>query len=347
MDKHIISTSPHIRSKLTSRRIMLDVLIALLPCCIAAIVFFGWYSLAIMAISVASCVISEIAYKIIEKKAWEDWSAVMNHIFSRFDFSSVVTGIILSLILPTRVNINGELALLPWYMPLLGGMFAILLCKMLFGGTGRNLVNPACAGRVFLFISYMSIMTACVGNCVISPLVELSAAEGEILSGATPLTALLEGNKTLSPLDLFLGTGVDGAMGETCKLAILIGYLYLCVRRTIKWYYPLMAIGASAALCLFMEGFDFSITLSSVLSGGLLFGSVFMATDYVTNPKSTLGNVIFFVSFGLLNAGLRKATGIEVTSFCLLIMNCITPLIDLVVPRRPFGFVRPVKGAKA
>lgn len=347
MDKVIVSTSPHIRSKLTTRRIMIDVCIALLPCCVAAIVFFGWYSLAIMAISVASCVLSEIVYKIIEKKAWENWSAVMKHIMARFDFTSVVSGLILALILPTRVSVGGEMTLLPWYMPLLGGMFAMIVCKMLFGGTGRNLVNPACAGRVFLFISYMALFTASVGNCLIAPIGELSDASRELVSGATPLSSLLEGNRTLSNLDLFLGTGLDGTMGETCKVAVLIGFAYLAIRKTIKWYYPVLAVASAGILAVALEGFDFTFFLPSILSGGLLFGSVFMATDYVTNPRSILGNAIFFVGFGLLNAGLRKATGIEVTSFCLLIMNCLTPLIDVLMPRRPFGFVKPKKEAKA
>ena len=347
MDKVIVSTSPHIRSQLTTRRIMIDVCVALLPCCVAAIVFFGWYSLALMAIAVATCVASEIVYKMIEKKAWEDWSGVMKHIFVRFDCSAVVTGLILALLLPTRVSIGGELTYLPWYMPFLGGIFAIVICKMLFGGTGRNLVNPACAGRVFLFISYMAVFTACVGNCLLAPVGELSASSGEILSGATPLTALMEGNRTLSNLDLFIGTGLDGSMGETCKIAILVGFVYLCVRKTIKWYYPLLTIAASGLLGVMLEGFDFTFFLPSTLSGGLLFGAVFMATDYVTNPRSIPGNVIFFLGFGLLNAGLRKATGIEVTSFCLLIMNCLTPLIDILMPRRPFGFVKAKKEAKA
>ncbi len=340
MDKLVVSMSPHVRSRLTTRRIMIDVIISLAPCCVAAVVFFGWYSLALMAIAVATAAASEIVYKMVEKKVWEDWSGVMRHIVRRFDFSSVVTGLIIALLLPTRVSSGGEMILLPWYMPFLGGIFAIVICKMLFGGTGRNLVNPACAGRVFLFISYMAMFTAVVGNCVVPPVGELSDAGREVLTGATPMTALLEGHRTLSNLDLFLGTGLDGSMGETCKVAIILGYVYLCARKTIKWYYPLMTVGASALLGFALEGFDPAFILPSTLSGGLLFGAVFMATDYVTNPKSFAGNVIFFVAFGLLNAGLRKATGIEVTSFCLLIMNCLTPLIDTVMPRRPFGFTR-------
>ena len=142
-------------------------------------------------------------------------------------------------------------------------------------------------------------------------------------------------------LDLVLGTGVDGSMGETCKIAIIVGYLYLSLRRVIKWYYPLIYIGTAAVFAFMLEGFsDPAVMPYTVLSGGMMFGAVFMATDYSTSPKSTPANVIYYVCLGLLNAGLRKATGMEVTSFCILIMNCLTPLLDRYIPRRPFGYVR-------
>lgn len=342
MSELVISASPHIRSGLTTRRLMIDVIIALLPCCAAAIVFFGWYSLAIIAISAATAAATEIVYSLVYRKAWKDFKGTLLQILRDFDFTSVITGIILALILPTAYNVRGDIVLLPWYLPFLGSIFAIALCKMLFGGTGRNLVNPADTGRVFLFISFTAYMTACYGICVVQPVVELTADAGEVLMGATPLTAFLAGDgKTLSMLDLFLGTGVDGSMGETCKIAIIVGYLYLSLRRVIKWYYPLIYIGTAAVFAFMLEGFsDPAVMPYTVLSGGMMFGAVFMATDYSTSPKSTLANVIYYVCLGLLNAGLRKATGMEVTSFCILIMNCLTPLLDRYIPRRPFGYVR-------
>ena len=343
MSETVISASPHIRSRVTTKRIMIDVAIALLPCCVASIVFFGWYSLAIIAISVATASLTEIVYALIYNKAWKDFKSKLVGTLRAFDFTSVVTGIILALVLPTAYNVKGEIIPLPWFVPFLGAIFAIALCKMLFGGTGRNLVNPADTARVFLLISFTTYMTACVGTCVIEPITKLTADSSEILSGATPLAEILKGNAgAISNIDLLLGTGIDGSMGETCKIAIIIGYLYLCARKVIKWYYPLIYIVTAGLFASALE-WDITYFLPSILSGGLLFGAVFMATDYSTSPKSTLANVIYFVCLGLLNAGLRKATGTEVTSYCILLMNCITPLLDRYIPRRPFGYVRQKK----
>ena len=335
MTELLVSSSPHIRSRVTTRRLMLDVIIALTPCLIAGIVFFGWYALALTAISVGTAVATEFVYALVYRKAWKDFKGAVRHIIKDFDLTSVISGMILALIVPVTVE---------WYLPLLGSIFSIALCKMLFGGTGRNLVNPAATARIFLFISFSS-MTSYVGTCVIPALVAPGADVTEILSGATPLTALFqkEGGVTLGLADLFLGSGVDGCIGETCKLAILVGFLWLIVRRVIKWYYPLIYIGVTGLFAVALQGFDFTYFMPSILSGGLLFGAVFMATDYSTSPKSTAANVVYFVCLGLLTAGLRKATGIEVVSFCILLMNCLTPLLDRYLPRRPFGYVREKK----
>lgn len=346
MSETVISASPHIKSRVTTKRLMIDVIIALLPCCVASIVFFGWYSLAVIAISVATAALTEIVYALIYNKAWKDFKNKLVGALRAFDFTSVVTGIILALILPTAYDGGDGIVALPWFIPFIGAIFAIALCKMLFGGTGRNLVNPADTARVFLLISFTAYMTKCYGTCIISPILELSADAGKISSGATPLTSMLaEGVMPLSNLDLLLGTGVDGSMGETCKIAIIAGYIYLSARRVIKWYYPLIYIATAGLFASALE-WDITYFLPSILSGGLLFGAVFMATDYSTSPKSTLANVIYFVCLGLLNAGLRKATGMEVTSFCILLMNCITPLLDRYIPRRPFGYVRETRAAK-
>lgn len=341
----IVSASPHIRAKTSTKRIMIDVCIALLPCVVASVIFFGWYSLAIVAVSVLSASATEVVYALVYRKCWKDFKPTMKRVIRDFDFTSVVSGLILALIIPTSYNVKGEMLLLPLYLPAIGSVFAIALGKMVYGGTGRNLVNPAASGRIVLFISFTAMLTACVGTCVVSPIFAPEADVTEILSGATPLTALFAsgGGLTLSPLDLFIGTGVDGSMGETCKIAILLGFTYLAIRKVIKWYYPLIYIGVAGVFAVMLAGFDFSYFLPSILSGGLLFGAVFMATDYSTSPKSTLANVIYYVCLGLLNSGLRVLTGIEVTSFCILLMNCFTPLLDRYIPRRPFGYTRDKK----
>lgn len=336
MSELIVSSSPHIRSRVTTRRLMLDVIIALTPCLVAGIVFFGWYALALTAIAVATAVATEFVYALVYRKAWKDFKGAVRHILKDFDLTSVISGMILALIIP----VGSE-----WYIPFLGSIFAIALCKMLFGGTGRNLVNPAATARIFLFISFSS-MTACVGTCIVPAIFAPTADITEVLSGATPLTALLQNQgATLGALDLFLGTGVDGCIGETCKAAILLGFLWLIVRRVIKWYYPVIYVVVTGLFASVLGG-GFEFFLPSILSGGLLFGAVFMATDYSTSPKSTAANVVYFVCLGLLTAGLRAATGIEVVSFCILLMNCFTPLIDRYLPRRPFGYVREKKVKK-
>lgn len=330
----ILSTAPHIRSRRTTKNIMLDVLIALLPATIAGIVYFGWQAAVIIVISLASAALTEFVWYIIEHKIWKNGQKTLKDFLAQFDFTSLVTGLLLALCLPA--NIEG------WYMPLLGSIFAVGVVKMLFGGTGKNIVNPAIAGRIFLFISF-ALMTV-YPDANFGPLGERGLEE--LMTGATSLTSGLKGGMMLSNLDLFLGTGVAGCIGETCKLALIVGYLYLCVRGVIKWYLPLLYIGFTGLFAVALEGFNFDYFLPSILSGGLILGACFMATDYVTTPKSKLGNIIYFIVLGLLTAGLRKATGIEVVSFCILLMNFLVFLIDIIIKPRPFGYVRKKKEAK-
>lgn len=330
----ILSTAPHIRSRRTTKNIMLDVLIALLPATIAGIVYFGWQAAVIIVISLASAALTEFVWYIIEHKIWRNGQKTLKDFLAQFDFTSLVTGLLLALCLPA--NIEG------WYMPLLGSIFAVGVVKMLFGGTGKNIVNPAIAGRIFLFISF-TLMTV-YPDANFGPLGERGLEE--LMTGATSLTSGLKGGMMLSNLDLFLGTGVAGCIGETCKLALIVGYLYLCVRGVIKWYLPLLYIGFTGLFAVALEGFNFDYFLPSILSGGLILGACFMATDYVTTPKSKLGNIIYFIALGLLTAGLRKATGIEVVSFCILLMNFLVFLIDIIIKPRPFGYVRKKKEAK-
>ncbi len=329
----VISAAPHIRAPRTTKHIMLDVLVALLPAAAAGIVYFGWAAAVTIVLAMASAFVTEFCWYIVEHKIWKNGKETFFAFFRTFDFTSLVTGLLLALCSPAA-----EDAL---YMPVLGAVFAVAVVKMLFGGTGKNIVNPAIAGRIFLFISFSAMVA--YPAAAFGPLSENDLA---LSTGATQLGNLLNGDPTLSALDLFLGTGVAGCIGETCKLALVVGYLYLCARGVIKWYLPLLYIGVTGLFAVALEAFDFAVFLPSVLSGGLFLGAIFMATDYVTSPKSKLGNIIYFIALGLLTAGLRKATGIEVVSFCILLMNFLVFLIDLAVKPRPFGYVRQKKEAK-
>ena len=337
----VISTPPHLKSRRTTKGIMLDVVIALLPAAIAGIVFFGWQALVIELVSVASAVAAEFVYYFIYnggfKNKCKNALGVCVNWVKQFDFTSVVTGLILALILPSTVK---------WYEVIIGAVFAIVIVKMLFGGTGRNLVNPAAAGRVMMFLSF-SLTTYIAANF------EPILLESQLFTGATHLSGyLLQGQAgaRIEWLDLFLGTGVAGCIGETCKLALIVGYLYLVIRKkVIKWWQPLLYIALSAFLsvCLAatVEGasFDISLFIDYALSGGLMFGAIFMATDYVTSPKGVYGQLVYYIALAVLTSLLRFYTKIEVVSFVILLMNLVVPLIDTYIVRKPFGYKREKK----
>lgn len=327
------SPSPHVKSNNSTRRIMIDVCIALMPACIMGCVYFGVKALLILALSLFSAVASEFIFLLITGKKFRE-------IIKQFDFTSCVTGLLVGMCLGVNY---------PWYAPLLGSAFAIIVVKMLFGGTGKNLVNPAIVGRIFIFISFQAIVSGWVepniggiyGGSSINP-----------STGATIVGDLFNKNGALLPalsnLDLLLGTGVSGCIGETCKLALIIGGIYLVCRKVINGLYPLIYVGVAGLFTVMLNGFDFNFFLPSILSGGLILGAIFMATDYVTTPNTTLGNVIYFVLLGLITAGLRQATQMEVVSFAILLMNLLVPLIDKFVINRPFGFkkIKKVKEGK-
>lgn len=341
----VISTPPHVKSKRTTRGIMLDVTIALIPSAIAGCVFFGWQALMIILMSVFACVATEFVYFFIANKGFSnkcaDAKAVCVRWLKQFDLTSVVTGLILALIIPVTDK---------WYQVfyevLIGGIFAIAVVKMLFGGTGKNLVNPAAAGRVFMFLSF-SLSTYVAANF------GAIADGGTLLTGATNLSGLLGKNPSnaLNVLDLFLGTGVPGCIGETCKVAILVGYIYLIVRQVIKWWQPLLFIALFGFVAVFMSGFgfesgykfDISLFLPHILSGGVLFAAVFMVPDYVTSPKCVWGQLLYIGLSAIVLAILRYLTHIEVASFVIILMNLFVPLIDKYVRPRPFGYKKEKK----
>lgn len=324
MAKFVYSSSPHVKTPLTTRRIMIEVSIALLPACIMGIVYFGLVALLTLAVSVVAAIASELVYRLCQKVSFTTF-------WKEFDFTSVVTGLLIGMNMPANI---------PVYVPILASVFAIVIVKMVFGGTGKNIVNPAIAGRVFAIISFAGLMTT-------YPSANMNSVSGGfITTGSTPLGWLYnptEINNTLTNLDLFLGTGVPGVIGETCKAALLLGGIYLCARGIINFRWPIVYIAVTGLFTVALNGFDFNYFLPSILSGGLFLGAIFMATDYVTSPTTKLGNYIYFVLLGLLTAGMRQVKGTEMVSYCILFMNLFVPLIDKYIVKRPFGYHRPAK----
>lgn len=310
MSKFYVSPSPHLRSHASTRRIMLDVIIALVPAIIASCVHFGWYPLLILAVCVAVCVASEFISRLIMKRD--------NTVG---DLSAVVTGVLLALNLPANIN------------PLIaafGALAAIVVVKQMFGGLGMNFVNPALAGRIILLVSFPTAMTTWVAS-------NFQAVDA--VTSATPLAA--EAN-TYSYLELLLGSH-GGSMGETCAVALILGGVYLVVRRVISAAIPLVIMG-SAALTSLVLGRD---PLFELLSGGLLLGAVFMATDYVTSPITFWGKVIYGVGIGVLTVLIRQFANIpEGMSFAILLFNILTPLIENITAKKPFGAKKAKEGAE-
>ncbi|MBR2339058.1 MAG: RnfABCDGE type electron transport complex subunit D [Clostridia bacterium] len=299
-----ISVSPHIRSSITTQRIMLDVVLSLLPATLAGCILFGWNALAVVGVCVLTAVLSECIFNLIIKKEQ-----------TIGDLSAVVTGLLLALNLPANI---------PLWQAAVGAIFAIVVVKCLFGGIGCNLVNPAITARVFMLIAFGTMAKAAfpVGM--------------DAVSGATPLTELAQ-EKTVPLMDLFLGN-TGGAIGETCALALLIGGVYLLIRRVISWHIPVAFIGTVFVFSLLLEGFDFTAALSWVLSGGLLIGAFFMATDYVTSPATSLGKLIFGFGAGIITVLIRFYGNYpEGVSFGILMMNILNPYIEIWAPRKLFG----------
>ena len=322
MSNYLFSTSPHVRSSNSTKKIMLNVCIALLPATIMGIVYFGIFAALTVLVAVVSAVGSEIVYRLAVKEKFSE-------IIESFDYTSLVTGLIIGLIMPANAHL---------YMPAFASIFAIVVVKMLFGGTGYNLVNPAAAGRIFAFVSFTTAINS------FAP-ASIGAINDSVITGATSLQSFLNDGTSLSALDLFLGTGVAGCIGETCKVAILIGAIYLAVKKIIKIWMPLISIAVAGIVAVLLNG-TFDAFLPSILSGGLVFVAFFMATDYVTNPTTRLGNYIYFILYGALTALLRHFTGFETISFVILLLNILVPLIDKLTPVRPFGSNKPKKEAK-
>ncbi len=319
--KLIVSSSPHIRTPRGTQQIMLDVIIGLLPALLAAVIFFGFRPLLITLVSVISCVVFEFGYRKLLKKT-----------DSYMDLSAVVTGMLLAFCLPYTI---------PLWTVVIGAFFSIVIVKQLFGGIGKNIWNPALAGRCFLLISYAVLMTTWV-----------KADAPDAATFATPLASLHAGQLVPGGMnalwDMFIGN-IGGSIGEVSALALLLGGAWLVYRKVISLRIPVAYLGTVAVLTLiFSRGNNHILwMLQNLMSGGLLLGAIFMATDYCTSPVTPNGQIIFGVGCGLITVLIRYFGGYpEGVSFAILIMNCCTWLIDQHTAPRRFGVVKEKKHRK-
>lgn len=319
MDFLKVTSSPHMRHEDTTRLIMLDVIIALCPALVWAVYLFGARALTLTAVSVGSAVLFEYLYRLIMNKS--------NDIG---DLSAAVTGMLLAFCLPVSV---------PLWMPAVGSFFAIVIVKQLYGGIGKNVVNPALAARVFLFLAFPGDMARFTAPSEKLPAFSLKGAD--IVASATPLASLKEGVAPPdSLLDLFLGN-CAGCIGEISVLLLLAGALYLFVRKIITWQIPVCYIATVAVLSYLFpaSGMDaVQYVLSTLCSGGLILGAFFMATDYVTSPVTYRGRIFYGIGCGLITVFIRTCGSYpEGVSFAILVMNCLAWYIDKFTRPRVFG----------
>ncbi len=321
MEKLLVSPNPHIHAPVSTKTLMRDVIIALTPAVICSFVFYGWREILVMAVSVASCVLLE----------WAITKYMLRKPSTIGDLSAVITGILLALNLPYTT---------PWWVVMIGAVVAIGVAKMTFGGIGQNIWNPALVGRVFLLVSFPTYMTT------------WGAPQGVVdaVSGPTPLGAIQEGlmqgasvqelTSAFNYKDL-LFANLGGSAGEACALALLAGFVYLCCRKVIKPWITLSIFGTVALTSLIFWGIDpsrFTDPLFNLLTGGLVLGACFMATDYVTSPMSLWGGVIFGVGIGFLTMMIRYFGSYpEGVSFAILIMNSVVPLLNMWFHQKKFG----------
>ncbi len=310
-----ISTAPHMHNPLTTQRLMQFVFIALLPTAAWGVYAFGFSALLVLLLSMASAVAAEFV-----------WQKIAKQPVRVGDFSALVTGLILGLNLPATA---------PWWMVIIGSAFAIIIVKQLFGGLGDNFLNPALAARAVLLASWPVHMTA---SACVNP--TFFQAGVDAVSTATPLGA--PGTFTLT--QLFLGQ-CPGAIGEVSKAAILLGFLFLLLTGVISWRIPVITVCSVYVCTMLIGGADWQGALAAVLSGGVLFGSVFMATDYVTSPITPWGQVIYAVLIGLIITLIRLFGSYpEGVTYGILLMNIATPLIDR-LPRTIYGVKKEAKKA--
>lgn len=306
-----VSSSPHIRSKIKTDHIMMMVAAALLPATVSGLYNFGWRVLLLTGISVGTCVGTEYLYEVLMHKK-----------ITIHDFSAVVTGLLLALNLPPSA---------PWWIPVIGGVFAILIVKQLFGGLGQNIMNPALAARCFLLLSFTGQMT------------DFTPIKGwgtivDTVSGATPLAALKSGEH-VDLMSMFMGN-TTGTIGETSVLALLLGAIFLLIMKIIDLRIPLSYLGSFVIFMILFggRGFDVSFLLAHLCGGGLMLGAWFMATDYVTTPITKSGQILYGILLGILT-GLFRVMGAsaEGVSYAIIFGNLLIPLIERITVPTAFG----------
>ena len=299
-----VSSSPHVRSKVSTKNIMYDVAIAMVPALIWGVMQYGLYSLIVVAATVASCVLSEYVFETIMKKP-----------ITIGDGSALVTGMILGLNMPPTI---------PVWMPCLGGVFAIIVVKQLYGGLGQNWMNPALAARCFLLISFAGSMT------------KFTDPITDAIASATPL-AVMKAGGDVNWMDLFIGK-IPGTIGEISTIALLIGAAYLLFKKVISIRIPATYILTFAIFAFIFGRQDINYVLAEVCGGGLIFGAFFMATDYVTSPITPKGQIIFGICLGLLTGLFRLFGGsAEGVSYAIIFCNMLVPLIEKVTLPTAFG----------
>ena len=311
MEKLIASSSPHIQSKTTTQSIMRDVIIALLPAAVAGSILFGIKAIITILVCVATTVVSEFLFNLLAKKEQ-----------TVTDLSAVVTGLILALSLPAKADI---------FHCIVGSVFAIVVVKCLFGGIGCNFANPAATARVFLLIAF----SASIGGATTTVFENV-----DLIATATPLSIIQSGSDAQLPslVDMFLGNRA-GAIGETSALALIIGGAYLIARRVIKWQVPVIYIVTVFLLSLIIKQ-DLTIALYQVLGGSLILAAFFMITDYSTTPINPLGKMVFAFGCGVITVLIRFwGSYPEGVSFAILLMNILSPYIERLCTKKPFGKV--------
>lgn len=333
LSKVVVTSSPHIKADDDTRSLMLDVLIALIPALAVSVFTFGPRALVLTVISMVACAVFETIY-----------NKIVGHPNTVGDLSCFVTGVLIAFNIPVAA---------PWWLPVFGALFGIIVVKMLFGGIGRNFMNPALGARAFLLASWPALMTAWTAAHASLPLFG-NVTVTDAISTATPLTTLKVSTildavsgptappaKPVALIDLLLGQ-TGGALGETCALALLAGGLYLLYRKVITINIPAAYILTVAVITFLFPVGDLSRVewmCSHLLSGGLMLGAIFMATDYVTSPVTPKGQIIFGVGCGLLTVFIRYFGGLpEGVSYSILIMNTLVWAIDKKTHPRKFGY---------
>ena len=325
MDRLLVSPSPHIHSKTSTKSLMRDVLIALLPAVIVSIVFYGWKELLVSSVSVLSCVLREsliTRYMLRKPDTICDWSAA-------------VTGVLLALNLPPTT---------PWWVVLIGAAVAIGVAKMTFGGLGQNVFNPALVGRVFLLISFPTYMThweipqGLFGLDAVTGATPLGVIKEGLMQGGDVAGIMAENGYSYSQMLL---ANIGGSAGEASAIALLVGFVYLLVRKVIKPWITLSVLGTVAVVSLIFSLIDpaqYTGPLFNLLSGGMILGACFMATDYVTSPMSTKGGIVFGVGIGFITLMIRYFGAYpEGMSFAILIMNSTVPLLNRWFHQKKYG----------